>query len=150
MNMNIILLEDMDNLGYADDVVDVKPGYARNFLIPRGKAVVANKANMVELEKRNEVKRKEDEKLAEKIQDFKAALEKASIELAAKVGTSGKLFGSVTTLQLSDKIKETTGFDIDRRKIEILDEISVLGNYNAKINLPQDETAEFAFDVVAE
>lgn len=148
--MNIILLEDMDNLGYADDVVDVKPGYARNFLIPRGKAVVANKANMVELEKRNEVKRKEDEKLAEKIQDFKAALEKASIELAAKVGTSGKLFGSVTTLQLSDKIKETTGFDIDRRKIEILDEISVLGNYNAKINLPQDETAEFAFDVVAE
>ena len=79
-----------------------------------------------------------------------AALEKASIELAAKVGTSGKLFGSVTTLQLSDKIKETTGFDIDRRKIEILDEISVLGNYNAKINLPQDETAEFAFDVVAE
>lgn len=148
--MDIILLEDMDNLGFVDDVVDVKPGYARNFLIPRGKAVVANKINMAELDKRMAEKRKEEEKLAEKIQDFKTALEEANIEIPAKIGTSGKLFGSVTTLQLSDKIKEATGFDIDRRKIEILEEISVIGTYNAKINLPQDETAEFSFAVVEE
>lgn len=148
--MDIILLEDMDNLGFVDDVVDVKPGYARNFLIPRGKAVVANKRNMAELDKRMDEKKKEEEKLAEKIQDFKAALEKATIEIPAKIGTSGKLFGSVTTLQLSDKIKETTGFDIDRRKIEILEDITVLGNYNAKINLPQEAEAEFGFAVVEE
>lgn len=148
--MDVILLKDMDNLGFVDDVVDVKPGYARNFLIPRGKAVVANKQNMAELNKRLAEKRKEEEKLAEKIQDFKNALEKASIEIPAKVGTTGKLFGTVTTLQLSDKIKQATGFDIDRRKIEIVEDITVLGTYNATIDLPQEELAELTFDVVEE
>lgn len=148
--MDVILLEDMDNLGYVDDVVDVKPGYARNFLIPRGKAVVANERNMEELDKRLAEKRKEEEKLAAKIQEFKTSLDNADIEIPAKVGTSGKLFGSVTTLQLSSEIKKKTGFDIDRRKIEILEEISVLGTYSASIDLPQEETAEFKFAVVEE
>lgn len=148
--MNIILLEDLENVGYADDLVDVKPGYARNFLIPRGKAVVANKENMAELEKRMEVRRKDEEKLAAEIQKVIAALDKAKIEIPAKVGTSGKLFGSVTTLQLADAIKQETGYEIDRRKITILDEIGVLGNYSAEIALPQDTTASFKFDVVEE
>lgn len=148
--MDIILLEDMDNLGFVDDVISVKSGYARNFLIPRGKAIVANKRNMEELDKRMEVKREEENKLAEKIQVFKTALENASIEIPAKVGTSGKLFGSITTLQLSEKLKAATGFDIDRRKIEIVEDISVLGTYHAKIDLPQDESAEFAFAVIEE
>lgn len=148
--MNIILLKDIDRLGYADDVVDVKPGYARNFLIPNGSAVVANKENLVELEKRNEVKRKEEEKLAAQIQEVLTALEKAKIEIPTKIGVSGKLFGRVTTLQLSDAIKQTTGFEIDRRKIEILDEISELGTYKAEVSLPQETKATFEFNVVSE
>ncbi len=148
--MDIILLEDLDNLGYADDVVSVKSGYARNFLIPQGKAVVANKSNKIELEKRNEVKRQEDEKLAAKMKEVDDAIQKAKIEIPAKVGTSGKLFGRVTTLQISDVLKKTTGFEIDRRKIEILDDISELGTYKAVAHLPQDNDIEFSFDVIAE
>lgn len=148
--MNIILLKDIDTLGYADDVVDVKPGYARNFLIPNGSAVVANKENLVELEKRNEVKRKEEEKLAAQIQEVLTAIENAKIEIPAKIGVSGKLFGRVTNLQLSDAIKQTTGFEIDRRKIEILDEISELGTYKAEVSLPQETKATFEFNVVSE
>lgn len=148
--MNIILLKDIDRLGYADDVVDVKSGYARNFLIPNGSAVVANKENLVELEKRNEVKRKEEEKLAAQIQEVLTAIENAKIEIPAKIGVSGKLFGRVTNLQLSDAIKQTTGFEIDRRKIEILDEISELGTYKAEVSLPQETKATFEFNVVSE
>ncbi len=148
--MNIILLEDIDNLGYADDVVDVKSGYARNFLIPKGKAVVANQPNMVALDKRNEVKRQEEEKLAARIQEVKDAVDKANIKIPAKVGTSGKLFGRVTNLQLSDALKEATGFEIDRRKIDILDDIQELGTYQAQISLPQDTKIDFSFEVVAE
>ncbi len=148
--MDIILLEDIDNLGYADDVVAVKSGYARNFLIPKGKAIVANKNNMVELDKRNEVKRKEEEKLAAQIQEVNTAIQGASLSIPAKVGTSGKLFGRVTTLQLADAIKEATGYEIDRRKIEIKDDIQELGNYSAEISLPQDTKVDFNFEVVAE
>lgn len=148
--MDIILLEDLDNLGYADDVVTVKSGYARNFLIPRGKAVVANKANMVELEKRNAVKRAEEEKLAAKIKEVETAIAGAKIAIPAKVGTSGKLFGRVTNLQIADAIKAATSFEIDRRKIEIVDEISELGTYKAIAHLPQETNIEFDFDVVAE
>ncbi|MCL4155635.1 UNVERIFIED_CONTAM: hypothetical protein GTU68_051347 [Idotea baltica] len=148
--MNIILLKDLDNLGYADDVVNVKSGYARNFLIPSGKAVVANKANMVSLEERNAVKHAEEAKLAAKIKDVKDAIAKAKLAIPAKVGTSGKLFGRVTTLQLSDAIKVATTFEIDRRKIEIVDEISELGTYKAVAHLPQENNVEFEFDVVAE
>lgn len=148
--MNIILLKDIDNLGFADDVVDVKPGFARNFLIPSRKAIVANKQNMAELDKRLDVKRKEEEKLAAQVKEVVSAIEKATIAIPAKVGTSGKLFGSVTTLQLSDAIKSSTGFEIDRRKITILDEIQELGNYNAEVALPQENTCKFTFDVVSE
>jgi len=148
--MDIILLEDFENLGYQDDVVTVKSGYARNFLIPRGKAVVANKANMAEVDKRNEVKRKEEEKLAAKIAEVDAAIKKAKLAIPAKVGTTGKLFGRVTNLQIADAIKESTGFEIDRRKIEIVDEISELGTYKAVAHLPQETNLDIEFEVVAE
>jgi len=148
--MDIILLQDVENLGYADDVVKVKSGYGRNFLIPKGIGAVANTENLAKLEERTAVKRAEEEKLAAQVKEVIAAIEKAEIKVGGKTGTTGKLFGSVTTLQLSDAIKATTGFEIDRRKITIVDDVKELGTYKAEISLPQENKIELDFEVISE
>lgn len=148
--MDIILLTDLDKVGFADDLVTVKSGYARNYLIPKGFAVVANKENKVELEKRNASRLAEEEKLAAKIKEVEDAFGKAKISVATKVGTSGKLFGRITNLQLSEAIKSETGFEIDRRKIEILGDVTELGTHKGVAHLPQETNIEFDFEVVSE
>ncbi len=148
--MEIILLQDMENLGYADDLISVKPGYARNFLIPKGMAVVANADNKAKLEERIKVRKAEEEKLMAEVREVVKAVEAATIKVGGKTGTSGKLFGSVTTLQLSDAIKAETGYEIDRRKINIVDDVKELGTYKAEISLPKETNVEFEFEVVSE
>src|SRR5258706_3538995 len=130
--MEVILIQDVDNLGGANEVVKVKSGYARNFLLPRQLAIESSPGNKKQLEeKMKQVKKKEDKMLAE-INIVIDKLKETPLKLGAKTGTSGKIFGSVTSLQLSRAIREQKGYEIDRKKIHITDEVKELGTYKAK------------------
>ena len=148
--MEIILIQDVDNLGAKNEVVKVKNGYARNFLLPRQLAVENNNSNRKQLEERlKQVKKKEDKMLAE-INSVIAKLKEAPLKLGAKTGTSGKIFGSVTSLQISRAIREQKGYEIDRRKISIVDEVKELGTYKATIEFGNGQSTEVDFEVTAE
>jgi large subunit ribosomal protein L9 len=148
--MEVILIQDVDNLGAKNEVVKVKNGYARNFLLPRQLAVENSSSNKKQLEERmKQVKKKEDKMLAE-INSVIAKLKEAPLKLGAKTGTSGKIFGSVTSLQLSRAIREQRGYEIDRKKIHIVDEVKELGTYKAGIEFGNGQSTEVEFEVVAE
>lgn len=148
--MEIILIQDVDNLGGKNELVKVKNGYARNYLIPQGFAVEANPSNRKQLDERlKQVKKKEEKMLAE-INSVIAKLTESPLKVGAKTGTSGKIFGSVTPLQISRAIRDQKGYEIDRRKISINDEVKELGTYNATIDFGNGQHAEVAFEVVGE
>ena len=148
--MEIILIQDVDNLGAKNEVVKVKNGYARNFLLPRQLAVEHSSSNKKQLEERmKQVKKKEDKMLAE-INSVIAKLNEAPLKLGAKTGTSGKIFGSVTSLQLSRAIREQKGYEIDRKRISITDEVKEIGTYKATIDFGNGKSTEVEFEVVAE
>jgi large subunit ribosomal protein L9 len=148
--MEVILIQDVDNLGAANEVVKVKNGYARNFLLPRLLAVENSPSNKKQLEERlKQAKKKEDKMMAE-INSVIAKLKEGPLKLGAKTGTSGKIFGSVTPLQVSRAIREQRGYEIDRRKISIADEVKELGAYKATIDFGNNHTTEVDFEVVAE
>jgi large subunit ribosomal protein L9 len=148
--MEVILIQDVDNLGALNEVVKVKNGYARNYLLPRQLAVENNTSNRKQLEERmKQVKKKEDKMLAD-TNSVISKLTEAPLKLGAKTGTSGKIFGSVTPLQVSRAIREQRGYEIDRRKIQITDEVKELGTYKATIDFGNGQSTEITFDVVAE
>jgi large subunit ribosomal protein L9 len=148
--MQIILIQDVNNLGGANEVVSVKNGYARNFLIPGKMAVEASPSNLKQLEEKlKQIKKKEDALLAQ-INKVIDVLKEAPVRVGAKVGTSGKIFGSVTTVQIARAVREQKGFEIDRRRIHLLDEIKELGTYKAKVDFGGGTEAEFEVEVVAE
>jgi large subunit ribosomal protein L9 len=149
--MEIILKQDVPNLGFKDDLVTVKEGYANNYLIPKGLAILALSAEKKKLAEtmrqrafKEEKIRKEAEKLAEKLQDI-------DVKIGAKVGTSGKIFGSVNALQIAEAIKNQYDLEIDRKKILVDgDTIKELGVYTAKINLHKEVRIDLKFEVVGE
>jgi large subunit ribosomal protein L9 len=148
--MDVILIKDVDNLGGANEVAKVKNGYARNFLIPQKFAIEASPSNLKQLAERlKQIKKKEDLMLAE-INSVIAKLNEAPLTLGAKTGTSGKIFGSVTALQISRAIREQKGYEIDRRKISIADEVKELGSYKAQIDFGNGNVVDVDFDVTAE
>ncbi len=148
--MEVILIKDVDNLGAANEVVKVKNGYARNFLIPRKMAVENSPSNQKQLEERlKQFQKKEAQMLAE-INSVIAKLNEGPLRLGAKSGTSGKIFGSVTSLQISRAIREQKGYEIDRKKISIAEEVKELGSYKAVIDFGNGKSAEVSFEVVAE
>jgi len=148
--MDVILIKDVDNLGGANEVAKVKNGYARNFLIPQKFAIEASSSNLKQLAERlKQIKKKEDSMLAE-INSVIAKLKEAPLTLGAKTGTSGKIFGSVTSLQISRAIREQKGYEIDRRKISIADEVKELGSYKAQIDFGNGNVVDVDFDVTAE
>lgn len=148
--MEVILIQDVDNLGAANEVVKVRNGYARNYLIPQKFALEANPSNMKRLEeKMKQVRKKEDKMLAE-INQVIGKLKESPIKVGAKTGTSGKIFGTVTSLQISRAIREQKGYEIDRKKIQIADEVKELGSYKATIDFGNGNTTEVDFDVVGE
>lgn len=148
--MEVILIQDVDNLGAINEVVKVRNGYARNYLLPRQLAVENSPSNRKQLEERmKQVKKKEDKMLAQ-INSVIEKLKEAPLKLGAKTGTSGKIFGSVTSLQISRAIREQRGYDIDRRKISIVDEVKELGTYKANIEFGNGQSTEVEFEVVAE
>ena len=148
--MQIILIQDVNNLGGANELVTVKNGYARNFLIPQKMAVEASPSNLKQLEERlKQIKKKEDKMLAE-INKVIAALQSGPVTIGAKTGTSGKIFGSVTTVQVAKAIREQKNYEIDRRRITLLDEIKELGSFKAKVDFGNGNETEIALEIVAE
>lgn len=148
--MEVILIQDIDNLGAANEVVKVKNGYARNFLLPRQLAIEASPGNRKQLEeKMKQLKKKEDKMLAE-INSVIEKLKEGALKIGAKTGTSGKIFGSVTPLQISRAIREQKGYEIDRKKISIIDEVKELGTYKAGIDFGNGHSTEIEFEVVGE
>ena len=148
--MEIILIQDVDNLGAAHEKVNVKNGYARNYLFPRKLAVEANASNLKQLEERvKQQKKKEDRLLAESNKVIEV-LKAAPLKIGAKSGTSGKIFGSVTSVQLARAIRDQKGYEIDRRRIHIINDVKELGTYKAKIDFGNNNEAEIEFEVVAE
>jgi len=149
--MEVILSQDVYNLGHKDDVVVVKNGYARNYLIPRGYAVMAtdtNKKIHQEIMKQRAFK---EEKIKKEAQKTAEQLKNISITIGAKAGTSGKIFGSVNALQIAEAIKNQHNIEVDRKKIMVNgDAIKELGQFTAKITLHKEISVEIAFNVVAE
>lgn len=148
--MEVILIQDVDNLGGVNEVVKVKNGYARNYLLPRQLAVENNPSNKKQLEERMKQVRKKEEKMLAEINSVIAKLNEAPIKLGAKTGTSGKIFGSITSLQLSRAIREQKGYDIDRKKMSIPEDVKELGSYKAVIDFGNGKSTEVEFEVVAE
>jgi large subunit ribosomal protein L9 len=148
--MEIILIQDVDNLGGAHEVVKVRNGYARNFLIPQKFAIEASPSNLKQLEERMKQIRKKEAAMLKEVNAVIAKLKDGALKIGAKTGTSGKIFGSVTTLQLSRAIREQKGYDIDRKKITIADEVKELGTYKANIDFGNGSATELEFEVVAE
>lgn len=148
--MEIILIQDVDNLGAANEVVTVKNGYARNFLFPRQLAIESSPSNKKQLEERLKQVRKKEAKMLAEINSVIAKLKEGPLKLGAKTGTSGKIFGSVTSLQISRAIREQRGYEIDRKRISIADEVKELGTYKATIDFGNGHNTEVEFEVVAE
>ncbi len=148
--MQIILIQDVNNLGGANEVVTVKNGYARNFLIPNKMAVEASPSNLKQLEERLKQIRKKEEKMMAEINKVIAALQQGAVKIGAKTGTSGKIFGSVTTVQIAKAVREQKGYEIDRRRIHLLDEIKELGSYKAKVDFGNGNETEIELEIVAE
>ena len=147
--MEVILKQDISGLGYKNDIVKVKPGYGRNYLIPNGYALIANDSNRrmvtenVRQMAHKAAKLKQDaEALAAKVGDF-------VVEIKTKAGESGKIFGAVTALQIADVLK-AKGFDIDRKKVILKDNPKQVGTYNAVLDLHKEVKHEIKVVVSAE
>src|SRR5215216_4269237 len=148
--MQVILIQDVDNLGGANELVSVKNGYARNFLIPQKQAVEANSSNLKRMEEKQKQLAKKEAKLLSEINSVIAVLKESPLKIGAKTGTSGKIFGSVTSLQISRAIRDQKGYEIDRKRIHIADDVKELGTYKANIDFGNGNSTDIDFEVIAE
>ena len=148
--MEVILIQDVDNLGAANEVVKVRNGYARNFLIPQKLAVEASPSNLKQVQEKRKVADKKEQVMLKAVNEVIAKLKEGALKIGAKSGTSGKIFGSVTSLQLSRAIREQKGYEIDRKKIHITDEVKELGSYKATVDFGNGNSTEVEFEVVPE
>ncbi|WP_346319118.1 50S ribosomal protein L9 [Chitinophaga sp. YIM B06452] len=148
--MQVILIQDVDNLGGKNELVTVKNGYARNFLIPQKFAVEASNSNLKQLDERLKVAKVKEEKMLAEIAKVVEVLKASPVKIGAKTGTSGKIFGSVTGVQIARAIKEQKGYEIDRRRIHIIGDVKELGTYKARLDFGKGNETELEFEVVAE
>ena len=147
--MQVILLEDVVNLGYKDDIVTVKNGYGRNYLIPEKKAVIASESAKKVLEENLRQRAHKLEKIKANAQALANKLEGVSLTIGAKTSSSGTIFGSVTNIQIADELAKK-GLDVDRKLILIKEPVKEVGNYKALIKLHKDISVEIPFEVVSE
>jgi len=148
--MDIILLKDIDKVGGKHEIVKVKDGYGRNYLIPQGLAVVANAGNRKMLA---ELVKQEDRKEAKRLDEYKEIASKLSdvtLKIGAKAGSNGKIFGSVTNVQIANALKDQAGVEIERKKIVLEEEVKAIGTYTAKLNLHKDVQSSVAFEIIEE
>ncbi len=148
--MQVILIQDVNNLGGINELITVKNGYGRNYLIPQKMAVEASPSNIKMMEEKKKQQAKKEAKLLAELNSVIAVLQNGALKLGAKTGTSGKIFGSVTSVQVAKAIKEQKGYEIDRRRITIIDDVKELGTYKAKIDFGNSNETEVEFEVVAE
>lgn len=149
--MEVILVKDVEKLGFADDVVKVRPGYGLNYLIPQGFAVVKNAGNLAQLGQRIKAQEKREAKLLDQINEISARLQSATLKIGAKVGTTGKIFGSVSPYHIAEAIKTQLQVEVDRRKIHVVEgDVKAVGSYTAEIGLGSSHKVKVAFEVVAE
>jgi large subunit ribosomal protein L9 len=146
--IQVILSEDVHSLGGAGEIVNVKPGFARNFLVPQGKAVLATAERVHQVEHQQRVIAEKRAKELKDLEAVKARLDATSLEIAAQAGEEGKLFGSVTAQNLADLLAEK-GLEVDRRKIVLQEAIKTLGEHTVAIRLRGDVVAEFKVTVTA-
>lgn len=147
--MEVILQQDVANLGYKYDVVNVKPGYARNYLIPRGLAIEATESAKKMNAELIKQKQHKEEKIRKEAEENATKLSAIVLKISTKAGENGKIFGSVTNIQIAQALQEI-GYSIDRKSIILAEEqIKTLGTYKAKVKLYKDITTEITFEVVA-
>lgn len=147
--MEIILKQDIQGLGYKNDIVKVKPGYGRNYLIPNGSAMIANDSNKRMIKENIRQAAHKAEKL---IQDAQALAEKIgdlTIEIGTKAGESGKIFGAITVIQIAEMLK-SKGFDVDRKKVIMKESPKQVGSYTVTVDLHKEVKHEITVNVVAE
>lgn len=148
--MEIILLKDVDKVGDKHTIVTVKDGYGRNYLIPQRMAVIANDTNRAKLD---EILKKEEAAILARLSEFQEIakqLEGKVLKIGAKAGTSGKIFGSVTAIQIAAALKDQLDLEIERRKIQLPEDVKSLGTYEAVLNLHPEVDSKVAFEVVSE
>ncbi len=147
--MEVILKEDIVNLGYKDDIVEVKRGYARNFLIPRGKAIMASESAKKVIAENNRQRAHKLEQLKKEAEAFAQRMEGTTLTIGAKTSTTGTIFGSVTNIQIAEELAKK-GFEVDRKFILIKDQVKEIGTYTATVRLHKEVSIELPFEVVAE
>ena len=149
--MDIILKQDVTNLGYKNDIVAVKPGYGRNYLIPQGLAILATERNRKILAEEMRQQAHKEQKIKDEATEKAKALEGLKLQIPAKAAATGKIFGSVNTIMIANAIKEATGIEVDRKHIVLNeDAIKEVGDYTAKIRLHKEVAVDIDFNVFAE
>ena len=148
--MEVILKQDVEHLGYANDVVKVRDGYARNFLLPRGLAVSATSSEKKQLAETMKQRAHKEAKIKDEAMKMADGLENKTLKIGAKAGEAGKIFGSVNTIQIADAIK-ALGFEVDRKNIKLKGEaVKSLGKYEAEVVFHRDVIRTIPFEVVEE
>lgn len=147
--MDIILKEDIIGLGYKDDVITVKDGYGRNYLIPQGKAIVATESAKKVMAENLKQRAHKLAKIKEEAQELASKLETVSLIVGAKTSSTGKIFGSVSNIQIAESL-EKAGYEVDRKLISIKEAVKEVGKYKAMLKLHKEVSVEIAFEVVPE
>ena len=147
--MQVILLEDVTNLGYKDEVVTVKSGYGRNYLIPQKKAIIASVSAKKVLEENLRQRAHKLEKIKANAQDLAAKLSEVTLTIGAKTSSSGTIFGSVTNIQIADELAKK-GLEIERKSIVIKESVKEVGSYKATVKLHKEISVEIPFEVISE
>lgn len=149
--MEVILKQDVEHLGYANDLVSVKKGYAMNYLFPKGLAIAATESNKKVLQENLRQKAHKEAKIRNDAEDIAKAMQDVVVKIGAKAGTSGKIFGSVNAMQVADALKAQFNYDVDRKRIHVDgDSIKELGNYKATVKLHKDVTVEISLEIFGE
>jgi len=148
--MKVILTQDVKNLGKKDDMVEVNDGYARNFLLPRGLAVEANARNMNIMKSRKEAEQSKKERELKEAQEVANRLKDVVLTIKAKSGENGKLFGSITSMDISNSLKSQFNVNVDKKKIVLNDPIKMLGTYEIELKLYPTVTGKLILKVVGE
>lgn len=147
--MKIILKEDVSGLGYKDDVVEVKNGYGRNYLIPTGKSVIATESALKVLAENQRQRAHKLAKIKADAEELAAKLKDVKLTIGAKTSATGTIFGSVNSIQIAEAL-EKLGFSVDRKIIDIKESVKEVGNYSATVKLHKEVSVEVPFEVVAE
>lgn len=147
--MKVILYEDVKSLGKKGEVVDVKAGYARNYIFPNNLGVEATKQNLNNLKKQRAADKREKDELLEEAQEFGKKLEDITVSMELKIGEGGRAFGSITTMEIANSVEEQFGYKLDRKKVHLDEPIKAAGEYNVPVRLHPEVTIQIKVIVKA-